>query len=216
MRTAFIKKRIIVLSILCFLLPSCIAVQAAGSGLCALDYYLDAFDLEKANVKEWNEEAESLVYSIAPMADTMISLCVENGQILAISITAPKGDVCEEWAKYALPLCGQISRREISSYLSNKKQDREKTWNSYAENISNGFSLLFVTGDLREGLYLAQARNHEIYSDGSLSGDTLYWQPLHGGKCKHVNPVCSTMDVPRLISNEAAEKLGFRSCGRCN
>ena len=45
--------------------------------------------------------------------------------------------------------------------------------------------------------------------------DDLFWQPLHGGEDRHKSPICSGMDVPRLITAEAADALGFPPCAKC-
>ena len=176
--------------ILLLLLCACAAAEDLG----ALSDYLAVADVSALGADEWTEAAGGRVLSVSPSADAMVSLCAEGGRLLAISVTAPKGDTCEELARLALLPGGWIDAAALDAML-------EKGEGGAAD----GALLTLLQGELREGIYLC--------AEGALDG--LYWQPLHGGEDRHKSPRCSGMDVPRLISPQAADALGLPPCDKC-
>lgn len=171
-----------------------LCASAAAEDLGALSDYLAAADVSALGASAWTEEAGGRVLSVSPSADAMVSLCAEGGRLVAISVTAPKGDLCEKLARLALLPGGWIDEAALDAML-------EK-----GEGGAAGDALLtLVQGELREGVYLC--------AKGEM--DDLYWQPLHGGKDRHKSLNCSGMDVPRLITGAAADALNLPPCEKC-
>lgn len=165
---------------------------ALAEGLGSLAAYLKDADVSALGAKAWTEEAGGRILSVSPSADALVSLCAEGDVLVAISVTAPQGDDCEAYARVALPACGMIDARTLDALMEKGGE-------------SGGVRLIRLTGEAREGAYLC------------LSEDVsrLFWQPLHGGKKRHRSPDCSGMDVPRLVTAEAADALGFDPCKKC-
>ena len=171
-----------------------LSMAASAEGLGALSDYLAAVDLSALGAGEWAEEVAGRVLSASPSKDAVISLCIEDGVLLAISVTAPQGDLCEACACAALPASGRIDAAALEPMLERGEGGDV-----------GGVRVPILSGDVREGVYLCMADDM----------DALFWQPTHGGVDRHRSPVCSGMDVPRLITAAAADALGFPPCSKC-
>lgn len=179
-------KRIAMLSLVLMLFAAALA-----EGLGTPQGYLDAF-----GGVGWTSEADGRVMSLEVWDDAVVTLCARDGALLAVSVTAPRTERFEDLAEAALRDTGLVPARPLAAILADG-----------AAQALDGARLVSLTGDLRRGLYL--------YSDTLRPGAELYWLPMHGGRRRHINPSCSGMDVPRLVSAEAADALGFDPCGRC-
>ena len=74
-----------------------------------------------------------------------------------------------------------------------------------SEAVANGYAYGKIEGETRSAVWLCPEAER----------DALVWQPVHGGTKYHAKSSCSGMDVPRLVTVEAAEAAGFAPCGRC-
>lgn len=175
----------IILVILLLSVPSALA-----QGLCSLEEYFSTYDIAKS---EWSDEAKGCVLTYAPADDVTISLCAEDGQLLAISVTAEQDSEIEKYALDALLASGVLSEEQLKQVLEDM------------DNVPGTLHILYLEGELREGIYLCMAGE----------ADDFFWQPMHGGKKHHKSEKCSGMDVPRLITQHAAEIMGFGPCKKC-
>lgn len=180
--------------LLAWILLLLLCAPASAEDLGAISDYLAAADVSALGAEEWTEEAGGRVLSVRPSADAMVSLCAGDGRLVAISVTAPKGDLCEKLARLALLPGGWFDEAALNAMLEKGEGG-----------AANGAQLTLLQGELREGIYLC--------AEGGL--DELFWQPLHGGEDRHKSPRCSGMDVPRLVTAAAADALNLPLCDKC-
>ena len=56
----------------------------------------------------------------------------------------------------------------------------------------------------------------ELDNAAPASNGRGIWIPTEGGIRRHINPTCSNMSDPRLISVRNADFMDFQPCGKCN
>ena len=178
-----------------WILALLLCMGAAAEGLGSLSDYLAAVRPAALGAEgDWTREAGGRLLSVRPSKDALVTLCAEGDALLAVSVTAPKGEICERLARLALTPGGWIGEAKLQAMLEDG-----------SSGTVNGTRLTRLEGELREGVCLCAEEGLE----------DLVWQPLHGGEFRHRSPECSGMDVPRLISSEAADALGRPPCSTC-
>lgn len=171
----------------------CANVGALSESVCALDSYLATLDAEAL------EEQADGALMVGELAEGVeLSLCVREDALLSVSVIAGQGaEDLPSCARMAFEACGLASGEELAAALDAIP---------IGEQVDLGtLRLVHLGGEQREGYYLCAVEDY----------DGLCWQPVYGGQRRHANPECSGMDVPRLVSPEAAEAMGFEPCGRC-
>jgi len=176
---------------LLWILLLCCAARAEGLG--TPEAVRSALDRSPFGGKVWTEEAGGRVQSLALDADTVITLCADGGSLVAVSVTAPQSR--EDLAELAAAALGALVPEDAVRQALGTGAPQ-----SIGENV-----LTVVVGATRTGVYLCPG----------AALDALYWLPMHGGEDRHRSPLCSGMDVPRLVTAAAADALGFPPCSKC-
>ena len=178
--------------IFCALLAMLLLTGAAlGESLMSFADYAAALDAPAD--AEWAADGDMRTMELAD--DVTISVCMEDENVMAVTVEAPNGSVMDVGSA-ALKALGTLTDAEIAELLS-------MTEAGSAENAACTF--WHMLGEKREGIAVCAAED----------APTLFWIPVHGGKKFHVRMGCSGMDVARLVTQKAAEEAGLEPCGRC-
>jgi len=167
------------------------AVPALAAGLTDFETWAD--DLQGIYGSEWKEDG--VVRMLKAGENVAVSACLSGENVAAVTIEAPKGENLREVAYAALAALGGLSGGTLFAL-----NDLEET-----ELALDDCIIGHLAGETRECIYIAP---EEIFED-------LVWEPVHGGDQLHVKPGCSGMDVPRLITAEAAAQTGYDDCDHC-
>lgn len=168
------------------------ASPALAEGLLAFEEY--AANLSALTDEEWTDEG--LIRVLTLEDEITVSVCLEGAEVAAITVEALQGGSLADVGRAALEATGRLSEEALLA-LSEIPEDGSAAL--------DGCMVYYLVGKSRECYAIC----------GGEAATELVWQPVHGGEKLHVNPVCSGMDVARLITLEAAELLGYTPCARC-
>lgn len=180
-------KRLIAI-ILVLLLSVC---TAAAEGLGSFEAYANA--LAKAYDAEWKEDGDIRILRISE--GTSVSACLSGTDVAAVTVEAMQGTDLRETAYAALAALSRPGSEVLFAIQDLKEM----------ELTADGCVVGHLSGETRECIYIAAEEN---FAD-------LIWEPVHGGDQLHKKPGCSGMDVPRLITAEAAAQTGYDDCDHC-
>lgn len=185
---AVFVRKILAILIACLLCaPAALAEEAALSG--------DFERLAEETGAEWQEDGAPDLWALE-LGEASLHVCLREGEIVAATVKAPLGEGSAELIRAAIEPLGWLDEAALTALgrLSNGSSE-----------ASNGFVYGLIEGETREAFWVCPEAEF----------DALVWQPVHGGEKYHDSPTCSTMDVPRLVTVEAAEAAGFSPCGNC-
>ena len=179
--------------IFCALLAMLLLTGAAlGESLMPFADYAAALDAPAD--AEWTADGDMRTLELSD--EVAISVCLEDENVMAITVEAPIGSVMDAGSA-ALRALGTLTDAEIAELLA-------MTEAGSAEN--DAYIFWRLKGKNREGIAVCATEDEP----------NLYWIPVHGGKKYHRKPDCSGMDVARLVTEEAAKDADFEPCMRCN
>lgn len=179
-----------VLSLMMVLVLS-FAAAAEGFGVSFEEYALYLADFE-----EWKADGSEDIQVLMLDEDVSLNVCLDGDEVIAMTIEAPLDCDVESYALMALsPL--NVADEETLALL--------ETLQSGEMLDCGGWWLGHLVGETREGICWC------VETDEALA-----WQPMHGGEKRHSDPNCSGMDVPRLVTENAAEACGYERCKRCD
>lgn len=144
---------------------------------------------------EWKGEGDVRVLTVEKNVSS-VSVCLRGEDVAAVTVESVQNGTLVETALNALSGLGLLSDELLSS-ISTLEQGGEL--------VTDGFVVGRIAGETRECIYLAPEAGFDSY----------IWEPVHGGDQLHAEATCSGMDVPRLITPEAAEQTGYDLCDHC-
>lgn len=144
---------------------------------------------------EWKGEGDIRVLTVKKDVSS-VSVCLRGEDVATVTVEAVQDGTLVETALNALGGLGLLSE-EILTRVSTMEPGDEIT--------ADGFVIGYLTGETRECIYLAAEADYE----------SCMWEPVHGGDQLHAKADCSGMDVPRLITPEAAQQTGYDLCDHC-
>lgn len=174
-----------------FLIMLLAVFPAVAEGLADFEGW--SADLQALYEGAWKEDGDVRVLKAGE--NTTISACLSGKDVAVVTIEAMQGEDLRKTAYAAINALGGIDS-EILFAINDLDE---------AELILDGCVVGHLAGENRECIYIAPEEGFE----------DLLWEPVHGGDQLHEKPGCSGMDVPRLITAEAAEKTGYDVCDRC-
>ena len=143
---------------------------------------------------EWQDEGLVRVLSLED--GTTISVCLDGGDVAAVTVEALKGEGFCVSARGMLEAAGLFSEESL-----------EQAWqiavNSSA--VLDGVVVYHLAGEMREA--------YAFCAEEAL--EEMVWQPVHGGSKLHNSPICSGMDTARMVTSEAARALDYEPCDKC-
>lgn len=168
------------------------AVPALAEGMLSFEAYVARLDAPPE--AEWTEETTARVLALED--GTTVSVCLDDGDVAAVTVEALKDGECCAHARAALEATGLLSEASLEQAAQ------------IAEDCSavlDGVVVYHLIGERRE--------SWAFCAESMLDG--MVWQPVHGGEKLHENPICCGIDVARLTTAEAAKALGYEPCKRC-
>lgn len=167
--------------------------SALAEGMIPFDDYVKA--LSDFTDELWSQDGAELLWVLEPEEGVTIGVCLEDGRVAALTAEFPCGDAPDAvWM--ALDALGCLDGEAL-------EQIAEMAEDSEAE--LDGSRVLRLHGGQRDAFCVCAAED---------AGNML-WQPIHGGSKLHDKPACSGMDAARMITEEAAEALGWEDCKKC-
>lgn len=171
------------------------ALCASAEGMTDFQTFDEAlYELTDA---EWVQTKSPNVIEMSPEEGVLISVCLEGEDVAAVTVESLADG---PWMDYAVGVMTALGCTdavlEAFAYLDAETAE----W--LAE---EGYAIGMLKGETRRGAFVCMEADYA----------NLLWQPVHGGKKVHLQPDCSGMDVPRLITPIAAEGMGFELCKIC-
>lgn len=165
-----------------------------AEGMISFDSY--AASLSALTDAQWQEDGCAEILSLNADDSFTISVCLSEGEVVAVTVEALRDGELEDIAYAALEAldCLDEDALAVLTELDDGGQAVSGDW-------------LFgrLAGRKRECIYICAEEDY----------DQLVWQPVHGGEKYHRLPMCGGMDVSRLVTREAAIEAGFEPCGKC-
>ena len=179
--------------VLALLLGACAFAEAAEGTALAFETFRETY--AKHTQEAWEQEETGLIRSLEPGEGVTVSLCLAGENVAALTVEFPCG-VLSDAVRAAVESLGWLSEEELAAAFSLEEN---------AELETETFRVYRIHGDNRDSIAVCPVADAE----------NMLWQPIHGGKKIHDRPRCSGMDVSRMITQEAAEELGWEDCGTC-
>ena len=160
-----------------------------------MDFEEYAEKLAALTENEW--ETEGAVRVLELEDDATISVCLDGSEVVAVTVEALMDGALYDYAYAAFEATGLLSEEALAG-LTEIVEEGETT-------VDESIVIYRLIGEARECFAVCLAEQAE----------DLVWQSVHGGKKWHDIPPCSGMDVSRLVTDSAAEELGYDPCGIC-
>jgi len=144
---------------------------------------------------EWEADGTDLIRVVSPEEGVTVSVCLNGENIAAVTVEYPVGQPTDS-AVMAIEGLGWLSPQMVENVFAQQAQEMIE---------AECFNVCRVVGEMREAVSICRAEDAE----------NMVWQPIHGGARIHDKPRCSGMDVSRMITEEAAQAVGWENCGRC-
>lgn len=183
-------KRIVLLA-LALMLWACAAL---GEGLIDFDTYANR--LTGLSEEEWTVDGAPEIRLLRLSETLTLSVCLSEDRVAAVTVEALQDQDFADAASAALDALGCLDD-EVLEALSELDDGGQA--------ISGGCVFGRVDGERRTVVYAAAEEDF----------DELVWQSVHGGSKYHARMRCSGMDVPRLVTRQAAQNAEYEPCGRC-
>lgn len=168
------------------------ACAALAEGMIGFGEYADS--LSVLTDAQWTENG---AVRVLDMGDGLsVSVCLIADRVAAVTVESPMDGDAEAVAEAALSALGCMRPETLAMLAELNGGDQEKR---------DGCIFGKLEGERRKGIYIAA---EEDFAD-------MVWQSVHGGSKYHAKPGCSSMDVARLVTREAAAEMGYEPCGRC-
>lgn len=171
----------------------CAFAASAEEAPVSFDAYAGALEAQAGTA--WKEDGSAELQTLA-LGGVSVYACLRGEVLVALTVESPReGDFGED-VRAALEPLGWFDEAALSSLFE---------MSAGSEAVANGYAYGKIEGETRSAVWLCPEAER----------DALVWQPVHGGTKYHAKSSCSGMDVPRLVTVEAAEAAGFAPCGRC-
>ena len=184
-------KRIVLLALV-LMLCTCAAL---GEGLIDFDTYANR--LAGLSGEEWTVDGAPEIRLLRLDETLTLSVCLSGDRVVAVTVEALRDQDFADATCAALDALGCLDDEALEA-LSELDDGGQA--------ISGGCVFGRVESERRAAVYAAAEEDF----------DELVWQPVHGGSKYHARMRCSGMDVPRLVTRQAAENAEYEPCGRCS
>lgn len=162
----------------------------AEEGSLTFESYAESFEGQM-----WKQDGAAEIQILEPEEGVTVSACVENGIIVALTVEFPAEGITEA-ARTAIESLDWLSEDAFEALLAMTDDETAEL---------EGYQVVRIHGQIRDAYSICALENFE----------RMVWQPVHGGSKLHDSSVCSGMDVARMITEEAAEVVGWDDCKRC-
>lgn len=171
-----------------------LSCAALGEGMISFDRY--AASLSALTDAQWQEDGCADILSLSADDSFTIGVCLSRGEVVAVTVETLQGGELNDIAYAALEALGCLDEDALAVLTE---------LDDGAQAVSGDCVFGRLAGEKREGIYVCAEADY----------DQLVWQPVHGGEKYHRLPTCAGMDVPRLVTREAAVEAGYDPCGKC-
>lgn len=144
---------------------------------------------------EWEIDGVQQLRVLSSEEGVTVSVCMEGDNLASLTVEYPIGQPSDS-VRMAIEGLGWIRAEMIEEIFSIPSEEVREM---------EAFSVWRIEGELREGISICRTED----------AADMAWQPIHGGARIHSKPRCSGMDVSRLITEEAAQALEWKNCGKC-
>lgn len=143
----------------------------------------------------WKADGAELIQVMKLEEAVTVCACLENEAVVALSVEFSKEGLPES-AKAAIEKLGWLDAESMAALLA--MQDDGTA-------VLGAYQVVRIHGEDRDAYCICALADFE----------RMVWQPIHGGTKIHDKTECSGMDVARMITEEAAEAVGWDDCKRC-
>lgn len=143
----------------------------------------------------WTEDGSADLMAF-PLGDADVYACLHDGNVVAVTVEAPRETAFDEEVDTAVRALGWLSDEGLSRLCALTEGE---------EIALEGCAAGRVGGETRVAVWICPEAER----------GALIWQPVHGGEKYHADPTCSGMDAPCLSTVAVAEMWGLEPCGRC-
>lgn len=144
---------------------------------------------------QWESDGVEQIQILALDGEVTVSVCLTDGNVAALTVEYPMAEQPES-ARQTIEALGWLDAESVEAAFAQTNEDMQEM---------NGFGVYHVVGKHREAVSICRVEDAEH----------MVWQPIHGGEKIHNDPRCSSMDVSRMITEEAAGALQWQNCSRC-
>lgn len=144
---------------------------------------------------QWESDGVEQIQMLSMDGEVTVSACLTDGNVAALTVEYPMGERPES-ARQAIESLGWLEAEALDEAFALTSEEMQEM---------NGFGVYHVVGKNREAVSICRVEDAEH----------MVWQPIHGGERIHNDPRCSSMDVSRMITEEAASALQWKNCVRC-
>lgn len=143
----------------------------------------------------WEADGAQQIQMLEADGSVTVSACLEGESLAALTVEYPAGQMTD-MVKQALENLGWLSAESLEIVYAMEADTSQEL---------EDCSVCLIHGELRYAVSICRAEDAE----------RMVWQPIHGGERIHDKPRCSGMDVSRMITETAAQAVGWEDCGHC-